>query len=81
MLDDLRHRHHQPHGGGLLGHDGAEIDRLRLHPVQRLVDRRQQHPAARRGPAGGSASPSRTRTALCSCAAFSRTCVCAKARP
>ena len=47
MLDDLRHRHHQPGRRCLLGQQGAEIHRHRLHRVQRGVDRGEQRAPVR----------------------------------
>ncbi len=48
VLDDLRHRHHQPRRRGLLGQQRAEIHRHRLHRVERRVDRDEQRPPMRR---------------------------------
>ena len=48
VLDDLRHRHHQPRRRCLLGQQRAEIDRHRLHRIERRVDRREQRAAMRR---------------------------------
>ena len=48
MLDHLHDRHHQPRRRSLLGHQSAEIDRLRLHGIERAIDGAEQH-----APAGG----------------------------
>ena len=47
VLDDLRHRHHQPRRRGLLRQQRAEIHRHRLHRVERGVDRGEQGAAMR----------------------------------
>ena len=48
VLDDLRDRHHQLRGRGLLGDQRAEIDRFGLDRVQRGVDRGEQRAAVGR---------------------------------
>ena len=48
VLDDLRHRHHQARGRCLLDQQRAEVDRHRLHRIERRVDRREQRAAMRR---------------------------------
>ena len=48
VLDDLRHRHHQLGRRGLFGKQRAEIDRHRLHRVQRGIDGDEQGPPVRR---------------------------------
>ena len=76
VLDDLRHRHHQPRGRGLLGDQRAEIDRHGLHRIQRGVDRGEQGAAVRRDPpadrrcpgAGAPRCGSAPRSAACGCA-------------
>ena len=64
VLGDLRHQHHQPQRRGLLGHQGAEIDRDRLDrasasSIAASMERRRERSA------GGSSRPRRRRTALC----------------